>query len=74
MITKENTQTLYDLLETAALDYENHIFLRYEKDGLVYEKGYRTFGMDTRAVMAWMTHRNEMAGRRLRVALIGKCS
>lgn len=74
MITKNNIHTLYDLLETAAVDYENHVFLRYEKDGIIYEKGYRTFAMDTRAVTAWTAHKNQEAGRKLHVALIGKCS
>ena len=74
MITKNNIHTLYDLLEKAAVDYENHVFLRYEKDGIIYEKGYRTFAMDTRAVTAWTAHKNQEAGRKLHVALIGKCS
>ena len=74
MITKNNVHTLYDLLETAAVDYENQVFLRYEKDGIIYEKGYRTFAMDTRAVTAWMAHKNEEVGRKLHVALLGKCS
>ena len=39
MITRENIHTLGDLLETAAVDYENQVFVRYEKDGIVYEKG-----------------------------------
>ena len=74
MITKENTHTLYDLLETAAVDFENQVFLRYEKDGIIYEKGYRTFAMDTRAVTAWTAHKNQEAGRKLHIALLGKCS
>ena len=37
MITRENIRTLGDLLETAAVDYENQVFVRYEKDGIVYE-------------------------------------
>ena len=74
MITKENIHTLGDLLETAALDYENQVFIRYEKDGIVYEKGYRTFAMDTRAVSHWTMNRCGELGKRLHAALIGKCS
>ena len=48
MITRENIHTLGDLLENAAVDFENQVFIRYETDGIVYEKGYRTFAMDTR--------------------------
>ena len=63
MITKENIHTLGDLLENAALDYENQVFVRYEKDGIVYEKGYRTFAMDTRAVAHWAVNRSGELGR-----------
>ena len=74
MITKENIHTLGDLLENAALDYENQVFVRYEKDGIVYEKGYRTFAMDTRAVAHWAVNRSGEMGKKLHVAMIGKNS
>lgn len=74
MITKETIHTLGDLLESAAVDYENQVFIRYEKEGIVFEKGYRTFAMDTRAVAHWVTIKSGEAGKKLRVALIGKCS
>ena len=74
MITRENIRTLGDLLETAAVDYENQVFVRYEKDGIVYEKGYRTFAMDTRAVAHWTMNKCGELGKKLHVAIIGKCS
>ena len=74
MITRENIHTLGDLLETAAVDYENQVFIRYEKDGIVYEKGYRTFAMDTRAVAHWTMNKSGELGKKLHVAIIGKCS
>lgn len=74
MITRENIHTLGELLENAAVDYENQVFVRYEKDGIVYEKGYRTFAMDTRAVAHWVTNMCGELGRRVHVALLGKCS
>ena len=74
MITKENIHTLGDLLENAAVDYENQVFIRYEKDGIVYEKGYRTFAMDTRAVAHWTMNKTGELGKKLHVAIIGKCS
>lgn len=74
MITRSNVRTLKDLLETAAIDYENNVFLRYEKDGIIYEKGYRTFAMDARAISNWVQQKSKEAGRKLRIALIGKCN
>ncbi len=74
MITKENTHTLRDLLEQAAQEFENQVFVRYEKDGIIYEKGYRTFAMDTRAVTNWMAQENKEAGKKHHVAILGKCS
>ena len=74
MITKENTLTLGDLIENAAVDYENQVFIRYEKEGIVYEKGYRTYAMDTRAVSHWTMNKCGELGKKLHVALIGKCS
>ena len=35
MITRENIHTLGDLIENAAVDYENQVFIRYEKEGIV---------------------------------------
>ena len=74
MITRENIHTLGDLLENAAVDFENQVFIRYETDGIVYEKGYRTFAMDTRAVAHWTINKMGELGKKPHVALIGKCS
>ena len=74
MITKENIHTLGDLLENAALDFENQVFIRYEKDGIIYEKGYRTFAMDTRAVAHWAANRSGELEKKIHAAIIGKCS
>jgi len=74
MITRDNIHTLGELLENAALDYENQVFVRYEKDGIVYEKGYRTFAMDARAVAHWAVNKSGELGKKLHVAMIGKNS
>ena len=63
MITRENIHTLGDLLENAAVDFENQVFIRYETDGIVYEKGYRTFAMDTRAVAHWTINKMGELGK-----------
>ena len=42
MITFNNTKTIYDLVKRVGTEFENQVFVRYEKDDTIYEKGYGT--------------------------------
>ena len=37
MITCENTKTIYDLVQNAAKEYKDKVFLRYEENDVVYQ-------------------------------------
>lgn len=50
MITFNNTKTIYDLVKRVGTEFENQVFVRYEKDDTIYEKGYGTYTLDTMAV------------------------
>lgn len=74
MITFNNTKTIYDLIVNVGKEYENRVFVRYERDEAIYEKGYGTFTTDTLAVAAYIDSLNEKLGHRVHAALLGKCS
>lgn len=38
MITFNNTKTIYDLVKRVGTEFENQVFVRYEKDDTIYEK------------------------------------
>ena len=42
MITFNNTKTIYDLVKRVGTEFENQVFVRYEKDDTIYEKCYGT--------------------------------
>ena len=73
MITFNNTKTIFDLVKRVGSEFENNVFIRYEKDDLIYEKGYGTYSLDTMAVAAYTEKQNEKFGHRVHVAILGKC-
>lgn len=74
MITFNNTKTIYDLIKNVGKEYENRVFVRYERDETIYEKGYGTYTSDTLAVAAYIEHLSETLGHPVHGALLGKCS
>ena len=58
MITFNNTKTIYDLVKRVGTEFENQVFVRYEKDDTIYEKGYGTYTLDTMAVAAYTERQN----------------
>lgn len=74
MITFNNTKTIRDLIRNVGKEYENRVFIRFEKDDAIYEKGYGTFSADSLAVGAYIEAQNEKLGRRAHAAILGKCS
>ncbi|MDO4467692.1 MAG: AMP-binding protein [Bacillota bacterium] len=73
MITFNNTKTLYDLVKRVGLEFENNVFIRYEKDDVIYEKGYGIFTLDTLAIGAYTEKQNKKFGHPIHAAIIGKC-
>lgn len=74
MITFNNTKTILDLVKNVKKEYENRVFIRYERDESIYEKGYGTFSTDTQAVASYIDSQNEKLGHRVHAAILGKCS
>ena len=54
MITFNNTKTLLELVKNIGKEFENNVFLRYERDDTIFEKGYGTFSMDTMSVAVYI--------------------
>lgn len=73
MITFNNTKTIYDLVKRVGTEFENQVFVRYEKDDTIYEKGYGTYTLDTMAVAAYTERQNRKFGHPIHAALLGKC-
>ena len=74
MITFNNTKTIYDLVKNVGQEYENKVFVRFEKDDTIFEKGYGTFTMDTMAIAAYIHEQNEKIGHPVHAAILGNCS
>lgn len=72
MITLENTKTIYDLVQHARAEYGEKVFIRWEKDDIIWEKSYQTFGQDCDAIAAWTEENSRKNGRKIHAALIGK--
>ena len=73
MITFNNTKTIYDLVKRVGMEFENNVFIRYEKDDIIYEKGYGTFPLDTMAMAAYTERQNQKFTHPVHIALLGKC-
>ena len=58
MITFNNTKTLLELVKNIGKEFENNVFLRYERDDTIFEKGYGTFSMDTMSVAVYIEEQN----------------
>ncbi|MDO5516172.1 MAG: AMP-binding protein [Clostridium sp.] len=74
MITVENTKTIYDLVQNAAMEYVDKTFIRYEENETICEKSYAEFCLDCDSVSAWIDEINRKEGRKVHVALLGKSS
>ena len=74
MITRENTKTIYDLVENAGKEYGSHIFLRYEENDVIYEVSFRRFAAECKAIGAWLKEQDEIVGHKVRVGLFGTSS
>ena len=74
MITFNNTKTLLELVKNIGKEFENNVFLRYERDDTIFEKGYGTFSMDTMSVAVYIEGQNKKAGHKIHAAVLGKCS
>ena len=74
MITFNNTKTICDLVKRVGKEYENRVFIRFEKDDAIIEKGYGTFSADTLAVGAYINSQNAKMGHKAHAAILGKCS
>lgn len=69
LMKREETRTLYDLLENAGRLYGDKVFLKYEVEEEVFEKTYREFVTDSKKVAAFM--QEEKKGGRSHAALLG---
>lgn len=74
MITFNNTKTIYDLVKNVGREYENKVFIRFEKDDAIFEKGYGTYATDTLAVAAYINDQSEKLKHEVHGAILGKCS
>lgn len=74
MVILENTKTVYDLVQNAAIEYGDKDFIRYEKDDFIYGKSYAEFALECDAFSTWIEKKNSEAGHKVHVALLGKSS
>lgn len=74
MITYENTRTIRDLVSRAGKEHGDHVFLRYEENGDIYDVTYRQFAEDCEAVAVWAEHQSRKLGHKIKVALMGSSS
>ncbi len=74
MFTLNETKTVYDLLNNAQNEYAERVFVRYEKDDIIYEKSYRIFATDSMAIAAWTQEKEKEQKTKVHAALIGKAS
>lgn len=70
----QNTKTIYHLVHNAGNEHGDHVFLRYEENDVLYDVTYRDFAAQCDAVAAWVGERDNEAGHRVRVGLLGSCS
>ena len=73
-ITSKNTKTVFDLVQNVENFYGNQTFLRYQQQGEIIDITYEEFVESSNSVSAWMTEKMIREGRRLHVAIFGKCS
>ncbi len=74
MITYQNTKTIYDLVRRAGEDHGDHVFLRYEDNGVIYDVTYRQFAADCMAIAAWAEGQSRRLGHKIKVGLMGSSS
>nr|MCR4891122.1 hypothetical protein [Lachnospiraceae bacterium] len=71
-IHAEEVKTVYDLVERAGELFGEKVFLRYERNEVVYEKSYRVFADTARIFAAWARDKKEELGHPVRVSLVGQ--
>ncbi len=69
-MTRENTRTLYDLLQNAGTEYASRIFLKYERADVFYCNTYSELYKDSCSFGAWVLEQGDCP----HVALLGQCS
>ena len=74
MITRENTKTIYDLIQNAGQEYGDLTFLRYEENDIVCDISYARFAAQCQAVASWVRAQEARLGRKLHIALLGTSS
>ena len=74
MITYQNTKTIYDLVHNAAKEHEDHVFLRYEENDVIFDVTYQEFADQCDAIAAWVTEQDRETGHKVKVGLLGSSS
>ena len=74
MITPSNTKTVYDLVQNAGKEDGSKVFMRYEKNYIMYEKTYKELADDSHAIAAWTEEQSKKAGHKIHAAFLGRCS
>lgn len=74
MITKQNTKTIYDLVQNTGQEHGSRIFLRYEDNDVIFDVTYQEFTAQCNAIGAWLETRNEEFGHKAKVGLMGSSS
>lgn len=74
MISLSNTKTVYDLVQNAGREYGSKVFMRYEKNYIIYEKTYTDLAADSLAIAAWTEEKSHKNGHKIHAAFLGKCS
>lgn len=74
MITYDNTKTIHEMLEKSVEEYKDKIFLRYERDDVIYDISYERFGELCRMVGTFLNERRSKLGRQVKVGLFGSSS
>ena len=74
MLSLENTHTIADLVRNACEDYDDRVFLRYERNDSIYDVTYRHLAGECRAFAAWAKDRKNELGHSLKAGLLGSAS
>ena len=74
MLSLENTHTIADLVRNACEDYDDRVFLRYERNDSIYDVTYRHLAGECRAFAAWAKDRKNELGHPLKAGLLGSAS
>ncbi len=71
-IHAEDVKTVYDITQKAGELFGDKVFLRYERDDVVYEKSYAQYAQAAKAFAAWAKDKSQELGHPVRVSLVGQ--